>query len=291
MNQRAPSGWKVLVGTDGSLGSRRAVDAVARLPWPDRTELRVVTVVDSRSELPETVAAHRQNAEAALKAAAATLAKTARPVSSTVLEGAPAKALLEEASRWNATAIVVGARGLGKIAGLALGSVSAAVTRAAQCDVVVIKRDPASLRLLIAVDASEHASAAARKLAALRGNGAPVTILRVIEPTSVRSLPLLPTKTANLVRGEIAKATRELEREARAQVDGLAAEFKREGWNATGVVKAGVPIREIKAMAEKFRATLVGIGARGSTGLERLLLGSVSEALVATPNLSLFIGR
>lgn len=273
------------------MGSRRAVDAAARLPWPDGTEVRLVTVVDARSELPETAAAHRRNAEAALKAAAAILTKSTRPVSTAVLEGAPAKALLEEAYRWNAIAIVVGARGLGKIAGLALGSVSAAVARAAQCDVVVIKQDLPSLRMLVAVDASEHATAAARRVAELRGNGAPVTILRVIEPPSVRSLTLLPSKTGDLVRAEIAKATRELEREARAQVDGLAAEFKRAGWKATGVVKAGVPIRAIKATAEKMRATLVCIGARGSTGLERLLLGSVSEALIVTPNLSLFIGR
>jgi nucleotide-binding universal stress UspA family protein len=94
-----------------------------------------------------------------------------------------------------------------------------------------------------------------------------------------------------MVRAEIAAATRELETVARAQVDELAGEFKRTGWKVTGVVRAGVPVREIKAMAARTRATLVCIGARGTSGLERLLLGSVSEALLGVPGLSLFIGR
>ena len=71
----------------------------------------------------------------------------------------------------------------------------------------------------------------------------------------------------------------------------LAGEFKRAGWKVQTAVVAGVPLREIRAMIAKTRATVVCIGARGATGLERLLLGSVSEALLGTPGISLFIGR
>jgi nucleotide-binding universal stress UspA family protein len=284
-------GWKVLVAADGSPDARRAVGAAARLPWPAGSQVRVVTVVDNRSELPETIAAHRSHAEEALKAALATFAKNSRPATSAVLEGAPARAILEEARTWGATAIVVGARGLGKMAGLALGSVSAAVGRAAACHVLVIKKEVLPLRLLVAVDASEHGIAAATTLSRLRARGTPVTILRVIEPPSVRSLTLLPAAAANLVKSEIARAKRDLERDARAQVDDLAARFASAGWKPQPVVRAGVPLREIKSETARSRATLVCLGARGATGLERLLLGSVSEALLATPGLSLFIGR
>jgi nucleotide-binding universal stress UspA family protein len=284
-------GWRILVATDGSDGARRAIEALPRLPWPDGTDVRVVTVVDTRSELPETIGAHRRAAEAALESSRRRLEKIGYRPSSAALEGPPAKAIIAEAGAWNATVILVGARGLGKVSGLALGSVSSAVVRAAPCSVLVIKKDLAPLRVLAAVDASAHGAGAARQLAALRTRDTPVTVLRVIEPPYIQSYRLLPSKAAEMVRAEIAAATRELEATARAQVDELAAEFKRTGWKVTGIVRAGVPVREIKAMAARSRATLVCVGARGTTGLERLLLGSVSEGLLATPGLSLYIGR
>jgi nucleotide-binding universal stress UspA family protein len=284
-------GWRILVATDGSDDSRRAIDALPRFPWPDTTALKVVTVVDTRSDLPETIGAHRRSAASALQAARRALERTKLQTSSGLLEGPPARAILAEAGAWRATTIVLGARGLGKVSGLVLGSVSSAVVRAASCDVLVIKQDIPALRVLAAADASEHGSSAARKLASMPTKGTPVTLLRVIEPPFVKSTRLLPAKAADLVRAEIAAATRELETAARTELDLLAAEFRRSGWKVNSLVVAGVPVRQIKAMAAKTRATLVCVGARGTTGLERLLLGSVSEALLATPGVSLFIGR
>lgn len=284
-------GWRVLLATDGSEGSRRAVEAAIRLPCPRGTEIRVVTVIDIRSELPETIAAYRKAAEASLASARARLERARLSVSSALLEGAPARAVLAEAEAWQPTLIVLGARGLGKLRGLALGSVSAAVARAAHCSVLVVKNDLTTIRVLVAVDASEQATAAARRLARVPAKGQPVAIVRVIEPPSIRSLPLLPSAASEQLRSEIASAARELERGAKAQVAELAAEFKRAGWKVQTFVIAGVPVHEIRAMIAKTRATLVCAGARGATGLERLLLGSVSEALLSTPGVSLFIGR
>ena len=292
--ERVPTGggaWKVLLATDGSAGARRAVEAASRLPWPAGTEIKVVTVIDTRSELPETIAAYRKAAEASLESARGQLDKRGHAVSGALLEGAPARAILAEAESWHATIIVLGARGLGKLGGLALGSVSAGVVRAAHCSVLVVKNDQTPPRVLVAVDASEHAIAAARQLARLQAKGQSVAIVRVIEPPSIRSLPLLPASASALLRSEIEAATRELERSAKAQVAELAGEFKRAGWKVQTAVVAGVPLREIRAMIAKTRATVVCIGARGATGLERLLLGSVSEALLGTPGISLFIGR
>ncbi len=288
---RPRSGWRILVATDGSADAQRAVDAAARFPWPAGAEIRVVTAIDTRSELPETVAAYRRHAEDAVGVARASFKGAGRSVTDALREGAPAKTILDEAQSWGATVIVVGARGLGKIGGLALGSVSAAVVRAAHCDVLVVKKDLTPLKVLVAVDASEHGISAATRLAELEAKGAPATILRVIEPPAIKSLKLLPTSAVKMIRDEVASATRELETAADAQVAELASTFKRAGWKATSVVRAGVPLQEIKSMVAKTRCTLVCVGARGATGLERLLLGSVSEGLLSVPGLSLFIGR
>lgn len=289
--KREGSGWRVLLATDGSDGSRRAIEAAARLPWPAGSAIRVVTVVDTRSELPETISAHRRTAEASLATGRQRLDRSGRSVSGALLEGAPARAILAEADAWPATVIVLGARGLGKLRGLALGSVSAAVVRAAHCSVLVVKNDLSALRTLVAVDASPQATAAARQVVQLQVNGQPVTILQVIEPPSIKSLGLLPSAASAVLRSEVEEATRDLERNAKAQVGELAHEFRRAGWKVQTSVAAGVPVRQIKAAIARTRATLVCSGARGATGLERLLIGSVSEALLAAPGISLFIGR
>jgi nucleotide-binding universal stress UspA family protein len=304
-NQRVPTGeraWKVLLATDGSDGARRAVEAAARLPWPRDTEIRVVSVIDTRgdalltglydtAEELETTAVRRRAADSALESARGPLERAGYKPSSATLDGSPAAAIIDEARAWHATVIVVGARGLGKVRGLVLGSVSAGVVRAAECSVLVVKKELKPLRVLVAVDASPHGPAAARTLCELRADGAPATILRVIEPPSIRSLRLLPSSASARLRSEIDAVTRDLEQRAGAQVTELAAEFKRAGWKVQTLVLPGVPVGEIKATFTKTRATLLCVGARGATGLERLLLGSVSEALLATPGLSLFIGR
>lgn len=45
------------------------------------------------------------------------------------------------------------------------------------------------------------------------------------------------------------------------------------------------------ATTRKANASPVAVGSRGVTGLERILLGSVTERLLAAPGISLFIGR
>jgi len=56
-----------------------------------------------------------------------------------VEEGDPKDVLLEEARNWNADAIFVGARGLGRVDRFLLGSVSSATVAHAPCTVEVVR--------------------------------------------------------------------------------------------------------------------------------------------------------
>jgi len=70
---------------------------------------------------------------------AESLRETGLSASSAVLEGDPRRALLEEAARWEADCIFVGATGLGAFERLLLGTVSAAVAGRAHCSVEVVR--------------------------------------------------------------------------------------------------------------------------------------------------------
>jgi nucleotide-binding universal stress UspA family protein len=56
-----------------------------------------------------------------------------------VLDGEPNRQLLQEAERWGANCIFLGAKGHGKISRFVIGSVSASVAARALCSVEVVR--------------------------------------------------------------------------------------------------------------------------------------------------------
>lgn len=142
---------RIVLGIDGSTHSAVAVSAVALRPWPRNTEVRVVIVMDMRfwtaMTNPESSAWAWMGegndggwAEHASRAVAGELRSAGLIPSSLVIEGDPKKVLVEEARRWNADCIFVGARGHSALERLLPGSVSASVTARASCSVEVVRQ-------------------------------------------------------------------------------------------------------------------------------------------------------
>jgi nucleotide-binding universal stress UspA family protein len=145
---------KILLATDGSECSVAAASSVAKRPWPDGTEVRVVTV----AELPVAIApeswvlpegyyeeierASRQAAEAAVASAAAIVSDAQQgrvTVTSEVLAGAPKHAIVEDAERWGADLVVLGSHGYSAFERFLLGSVSQFVAHHARCSVEIVR--------------------------------------------------------------------------------------------------------------------------------------------------------
>ncbi|MEK7710165.1 MAG: universal stress protein, partial [candidate division NC10 bacterium] len=102
---------------------------------------------------------------------------------------------------------------------------------------------------------------------------------------------LLPRRIADPLRVEVARAAEEQRKSAERDAREVAGLFRDAGWKAEAAVRSGVPTDEVLAAARKGNASLVAVGPRGVTGLERILLGSVTERLLVAPGISLFIGR
>src|SRR5687768_16706935 len=145
---------RVLLATDGSPCSDAAVEEAARRPWPDDTQVRVVSVVEPPAPLiaepymvavgyfEETEKALRQQASGAVERAAARLRAqphTPLQVSTQVLTGSPKRTLVEEAEEWGADLIVVGSHGYKSWERMLLGSVSQAVAAHARCSVLIVR--------------------------------------------------------------------------------------------------------------------------------------------------------
>jgi nucleotide-binding universal stress UspA family protein len=69
-------------------------------------------------------------------------------------------------------------------------------------------------------------------------------------------------------------------KQARRQVETLAARLSRAGWRAVAVVRSGIPLPELLAEARRTRADTVVVGSRGAGVMKHFLLGSVAEGVL-----------
>lgn len=139
----------VVVGTDGSESSLRAVDRAARLASGPQARLIVVSAYPQHGH-EDLAAADALKEDAYLVAADAPVyavlrraterarAAGAGNVEERPIVGAPVDVLIEQAEESGADLLVVGNVGLNTVAGRLLGAVPSAVSRRAKIDVLIV---------------------------------------------------------------------------------------------------------------------------------------------------------
>jgi nucleotide-binding universal stress UspA family protein len=144
---------KVLLAIDGSPHSHAALVESAARPWPSATQVQILNVVHSSIPVvldPIFIAAsaHMERTldlwrdAPALVEAAAAIVRNAVPkvtVTTTIVEGIPTDAIVDEAERWGADLIVLGSHGYGRVGRAVLGSVAGSVVARAPCSVQVVR--------------------------------------------------------------------------------------------------------------------------------------------------------
>jgi len=143
-------GKRILLATDGSDYSIAAARSVASRPWPEYSEVRIVSVVEevvaaadpwyAAGAVAERVREEAaKNSDAAVNSAREIIETAGMPSEVTVLDGSPKRRIVEEAKSWNADLVVVGSHGRRGMRRYLLGSVSEAVAMHAHCSVEVIR--------------------------------------------------------------------------------------------------------------------------------------------------------
>jgi len=277
---------RVLFATDGSKDARAAAAYLKELPLPPATTVRIVVAVTlpgfslEEPAIREFKRSVLEEARGLADEARAVLVRRELSVETDVVVGDPRAEIVRLADEWRADLIVLGARGLGRIKRLLLGSVSLAVARHASCPVLVVKGRPRKLTsVLVAMDGSEDSFRAARFLQSLvLPRRTKVRLLSVVEPLRY------PTTAPGAVRGQLLRMIKELEAERRGELDKVleraAAQLDDKLTRVTRSTPTGAPGDEIIAAANDYDTDLVIVGARGRGGMARLLLGSVSEKVL-----------
>jgi nucleotide-binding universal stress UspA family protein len=152
---RGAGARKVLLATDGSLGSLEAARSVASRPWPAGSEFRVISVVElspawfrkpypaylDHKAMEDLRGEAMKRAQDAVAAAEQIVADAGLPETGTVLvpSAAAREIIFQEAAEWGADLIVAGSHGRRGANRFLLGSVSEAVAFHAKCSVEIIR--------------------------------------------------------------------------------------------------------------------------------------------------------
>ncbi|RBY82497.1 universal stress protein [Geodermatophilus sp. TF02-6] len=141
----------VVVGTDGSHSSFRAVDRAAQVASSEGALLLVVCAYSAVSpraqasvtrQLSDPTSTQVLGTDAAKEALAAAVQRAesggASGVTGQLVEGDPGQALLSVAEEHGADLLVVGNRGINTLSGRLLGSVPATVSQKSPCDVLIV---------------------------------------------------------------------------------------------------------------------------------------------------------
>lgn len=130
---------RIIIGMDDSQDAKMAVAEVASRVWPRGSQAELVTAVESLELQIDEPESEVSRIRAIHDAAEVRLREAGLNVLSLIDEGNPKQLLVEEAERFRADCIFVGAKGHSRLERFLLGSVSSAVAARAHCSVEVAR--------------------------------------------------------------------------------------------------------------------------------------------------------
>lgn len=289
---------RVLVASDGSPSARGAADLALSFPWPAGARVRGAVALGRAGWLgTQYRAAMIRELHAQAEDLDRQLARRWPQAQVFELHDSPAEAILNEARRFRADAIVLGWRGHGTFERLLAGSVSRAVAERAKCSVVVVRGGTrlaagGPRRFAIGFDGSENSRKAIRFLARLappRGNA--VVLAHVLEALVAAPLSHAGSSLRVQVRRALERRAAELRRRAERRLRAAAAMLERRGWQVSLRLRSGDPLSELLGEARRSRAEVLVVGARGASGAARMLLGSVASGALNQSSLPVVVAR
>lgn len=295
MNRQARTTYGIVVGYDGSPGSRLALAWAAETA---RLQGRHLTIVHSVNvaALPAYPAMDLSQLEPTLAHAAKTLVddgavRAAETLDAAQVEtqywlGSPAAQLVDASKQ--ADLVVVGSRGRGRVLAGILGSTSYAVAAHARCPVVVVRgpvessdepamppRPGRGHDVVVGVDDSDSAARAVDAAAEVaEREGAALHVVRVAHSASMEAWTYAEvakggTEETHAIRDHAEQSVTRAANRARARHPKVL---------VTTEVLYGDPGQSLADLGST--AGLVVVGSRGHGGFTGMLLGSVSHRLI-----------
>ncbi|MFZ3121806.1 MAG: universal stress protein [Thermodesulfovibrionales bacterium] len=255
---------KLLLSADGSVLCEGAVREAINLAKTCGSKLYIISVAEV-PEFPEFIAtpSMAEKLEADTKKYLESLKEKAEKegVSCEILVRSgvePYQYIVDEAAKNNVEIIIMGKRGRTGLQRLMMGSVTAKVIGHAPCKFLVVPKDAKLTfeKILIATDGSIYSELASRE-----------------------AISIAKRSGGSLIALSVAKRDENLP-VAKESVDMVRQVAEREGIKVEALTLKGEPYEVIVKTAEQKNAGLIVVGSYGRTGIERLLMGSVTERVI-----------
>ena len=276
---------KILIGSDGMRSDSVCAQAAADRPWPSGSTFCLLQVF---SPYPFTAAPNiqeklKKKVLLNLEAAALPLRNAGWDTTLEIYPGNARRDINRVAKEWGADLVMVGCNDLNDFTRLLLGSTAQVVVRHAPCSVEVVRPDggtrfPAgqgAMRILVATDGSKFSLAALRSVA-----NRPWPTDSMVKVISGPEFILFkdPSYLESHEAKDLGKASMEDAELSVAAGIGILSGSKLNSCSDVPVFEDR-PYRVILNEAETWRADLIVVGSHGRTGFDRVIMGSVSEAV------------
>jgi nucleotide-binding universal stress UspA family protein len=281
----------LLVCTDGSEYSEGAIREAIRLAKTTGATLTALSVIDFNPEFealaPDLVDKLETDIRKHLKEVKEKAALESIEVQAfTLLSTAPYSGIAKEAEKVGADLIIMGRRGRTGMKRLLMGSVTKRVIGHAPCSILVVPRGARidCKKILCGTDGSVYGNASAAEAVMIAKRcGAELIFLSVVHAETTSPLDIVHSQMHHDLIAE---------NELRAAESGLRAAKEHahnENIRCEGLVLAGRPDEVIVKTAREKGADLIVVGSHGRTGVDRLLMGSVTERVVGNAECAVLV--
>ena len=276
---------KVLIAIDAMLSHWESVRAAVERPWPVGSSFCLLHVFKPYPFIAAPIIQERlmKNVVLKLEASCKRLRDAGWNVKQEICAGSARREINRFAVEWGADLVMIDCNDLSDLQRVLLGSTAQSVVRHAPCSVEIVPANtsyrqccrPEGMRILAATDGSEFALAALRSLANRPWpEGSAVKLISVPECILLKDASYLKAHEVE----DLGKAAIEAARKSiTAGLETLSASKLR--------VCSEVPTFEerphsvILNEAEEWQADMIVVGSHGWSGFDRVIMGSVSEAV------------
>jgi len=271
---------KILVAFDSSESSKNALRQAITIKDLEKSWLKVLAVVPSYegdlefigvSDLEKVLKGPREKLLATAEEAAG---DRSSELTTVVEQGEAYEKIVEVCGDMSCDLIVMGRRGMRRLARILVGSVTARVLGHSSADVLVVPRDARVSfdNILLATDGSAHSEAALdRALNFATITGGTLTAVSVVD-------------VYQEFYAEAPEVVEQAENKAKEILELVGEKAEQAGVKTQAKVLRGNAAHEISALAEETGAGVIVMGSRGRSGLKKILLGSVAEKVIGLAN-------
>ncbi|MFH1014672.1 MAG: universal stress protein [Nitrospirota bacterium] len=257
---------RLLLPTDGSMASEGAAREAINLAKTCGSKLYIISVVEIPAfggefveTLPKMIEKLETDARGLLESLKERAGKEGVSCEALIYQGVePYKYIVDEAAKNNVEMIIMGGRGKTGLERVMMGSVTAKVIGHAPCKVMVVPKDAKLTleKILIATDGSIYSELASREAISIaKRSGGSLVVLSVAK------------RDENLLV-------------AKESVDIVRKVAEKEGIKVEALTLKGMPHEVIVNTAAQKKAGLIVVGSHGRSGIERLMMGSVTERVI-----------